>query len=154
MCQHIRMGRQTMMKSGTRPHPFGSLLLQPWGRWRKKQGWTEADEGTHSFSPGCGHTHCFSPSHPHLQGATPQGWVQRSPTTTVSAGSSLLHWDHIPVLITSSSAHQLILPPSTKPSASLQNRPWPLKGWQEQPSQEEGQGIKVSTHAREWLQER
>lgn len=53
-----------------------------------------------------------------------------------------------------SSAYQLILLPSTKPSASLQNGPWPLEGRQEQPSQEGGQGIKVSTHARELLQER
>lgn len=78
VCQQIQTGRHTVLKGGTRPHPFGSLLLQPWRKWRKKQGWTEANGGTHAFSPGCRYTHCFSSSHPHSQRATPQGWMQRS----------------------------------------------------------------------------
>lgn len=68
-----------MLKGGTRLHAFGSLQLQPWGRRRKKQGWTEADGRIHTFLPGCGYTHCFSSSHPCR--AAPQGWMQRSTTT-------------------------------------------------------------------------
>lgn len=132
VCQQIQTGRHTVLKGGTRPHPFGSLLLQPWRKWRKKQGWTEANGGNSRLLTWLQVHPLLLLFPPSLSKSNPTGLDAK--ITTQSAHSSLLNRKPQFVLTPSSSTHQLIPPPSRKPPASFQNETWPLKGWQEQPS--------------------